>query len=106
MSAGRGIRVSCSSERRYRNGTWSREVQGNKSLLEIILGRSTMTELIRKELREHFKWVPLPGLVILLLFLIDKPGEPMLGLTSAYYYCLVAVTFAALLGFVQVFFEA
>jgi len=47
-----------------------------------------MKALILKEWRENFKWVPLPGLVILLVFYIDKPDEPMLGVTDAYFFCL------------------
>src|SRR5260370_10619192 len=65
-----------------------------------------MKALIWKEWRENLKWVPLPGLVILLVFLIDKPDEPMLGVTDAYFFCLTAVVFGAALGFLQVFFEA
>ena len=65
-----------------------------------------MKSLIWKEWREHFKWVLLPGLVILLVFSIEKPEEPMPGSTAAYYYCLTAVVFAAALGFLQIVFEA
>jgi hypothetical protein len=65
-----------------------------------------MRALIWKELRENIKWVPLPGLVILLLFLIDQPDEPMFDLTDSYFFCLIAVIFGAALGFVQIFFEA
>jgi hypothetical protein len=65
-----------------------------------------MRSLIWKEWRENLKWVPLPGLVILLVFLIDKPTEPMLPTADAYYFCLIAVVFGAALGFVQIFFEA
>ena len=65
-----------------------------------------MIALIWKEWRENFKWIPLPGLVILLVFYIDKPDEPMLRPTDAYFFCLTAVVFGAALGFVQVFFEA
>jgi hypothetical protein len=64
-----------------------------------------MTSLIWKEWREHIKWVPIPGLVILLVFLIDKPEEPMFETTDAYYFSLIAVVFGAALGFVQIFFE-
>ena len=38
-----------------------------------------MKSLILKEWREQLKWVPLPGLVILLVFSIEQPGEPMPG---------------------------
>ena len=38
-----------------------------------------MKSLIWKEWREHLKWVLLPGLVILLVFSIEKPEEPMPG---------------------------
>jgi hypothetical protein len=65
-----------------------------------------MKSLIWKEWRENFKWTPLPGLVILLVFLIDKPDEPMFDLTDSYFFCLTAVVFGAALGFVQIFFEA
>jgi hypothetical protein len=34
-----------------------------------------MKALIWKELRENIKWVPLPGLVVLFVFLIDKPNS-------------------------------
>ena len=64
-----------------------------------------MRSLIWKEWRENLRWVPLPGLVILLVFLIDTPGEPMFATTDAYYFCLIAVVFGAAMGFVQIFFE-
>ena len=64
-----------------------------------------MKALILKELRENLKWVPLPGLAILLVFLIDKPDEPMLDVTAAFFFCLIGVAFAAALGFLQIFFE-
>ena len=65
-----------------------------------------MKALILKEWREHLKWVPLPSLVILLVFSIEKPEEPMLEAEDAYYYCLTAVVFGAALGFLQIVFEA
>jgi hypothetical protein len=65
-----------------------------------------MKALVWKEWRENFKWVPLPGLVILLVFLIDKPDEPVFDLTDSYFLCLTSVVFGAALGFVQIFFEA
>ena len=65
-----------------------------------------MKALIFKEWREHLKWVPLPALVILLVFSIEHPVEPMSGVTEAYYYCLTAVGFGAALGFLQIVFEA
>ena len=65
-----------------------------------------MKSLILKEWREHLKWVLLPGLVILLVFSIEQPGEPMPGVMDAYYYCLTAVGFAAAFGFLQIVFEA
>ena len=65
-----------------------------------------MKALILKEWREHLKWVLLPGLVILLVFSIEKPEEPMPWSTAAYYYCLTAVGFGAALGFLQIVFEA
>src|SRR5262249_48191984 len=72
----------------------------------LLAWRLAMTALIWKELRENLKWVPLPGLVILLVVLIDKPDEPMLDLADAYFFCLTAVVFGPGLGFVQVYFEA
>jgi hypothetical protein len=65
-----------------------------------------MKSLIWKEWREHLKWVPLPGLVIFLVFSIEKPEEPMPWSNAAYYYCLTAVVFGAALGFLQIVFEA
>jgi hypothetical protein len=65
-----------------------------------------MKAMILKEWREHLKWVPLPGLVILLVFSIEKPEEPMPWSTAAYFYCLTIVVFAAALGFLQIVFEA
>jgi hypothetical protein len=64
-----------------------------------------MQSLIWKELRENVKWAPLPGLFVLLLFLMDRPGEPMPGSTTGYYFCLIPAIFGAVLGFVQIFFE-
>jgi hypothetical protein len=64
-----------------------------------------MKALIWKELRQNLKWVPLPGLVILLVFLIDKPDEPILDVTGTFFCCLIGVAFASALGFVQIFFE-
>ncbi len=64
-----------------------------------------MKELLWKELREHRKWLPLPGLVILLVFVLDRPEVPMFDTTAAYFFCLIAVAFGAALGFVQVYFE-
>jgi hypothetical protein len=64
-----------------------------------------MRALIWKEWREHLKWLPLPGLVILCVFLIDTPDEPMPDRMDTYFFCLTAVVFAAALGFLQVFFE-
>jgi hypothetical protein len=52
------------------------------------------------------KWIPLPSLVILLVFLLDKPDTAMPDVTGAYFLCLIAVAFGAELGFVQIFFEA
>jgi hypothetical protein len=65
-----------------------------------------MKSLIKKELREHIKWVPLPGLVILLVFLIDKPDSPMPEPTDAFFFNLTAVVFGAALGFLQIFCES
>ena len=65
-----------------------------------------MSTLIWKEWREHLKWAPLPGVAILLVFLIARPVTPMPGVTGAYFLCLIAVVFGAALGFLQVVFEA
>jgi hypothetical protein len=65
-----------------------------------------MKSLIWKEWRENFKWIPLPGLVILLVFLNDKPSQPILDTTTSYFFCLTAVVFGLGLGFLQVIFEA
>lgn len=65
-----------------------------------------MRSLIWKELRENLKWVPLPGLVVLAVFLIDKPDSAMPGATDAYFLCLTGVAFGAALGFLQIFLEA
>src|SRR5690349_13346292 len=64
-----------------------------------------MRALILKEWRENFKWVPLPGMVILVVFLIDQPDEPVFDPTGAFLLCLTAVVFGAALGFLQVFSE-
>jgi hypothetical protein len=64
-----------------------------------------MKILIWKEWRENLKWLPLPGLVILLVFLIDKPEVPMFAATDAYFLCVIAAVFGTALGFVQIFFE-
>src|SRR5262249_28167095 len=68
--------------------------------------RLVMKALIWKEWRENFHWIPLPGLVILLVCLVDKPGQPILDKTDQYFFCLTAVVFATGLGFLQVLFEA
>src|SRR6266851_8047129 len=65
-----------------------------------------MKSLIWKEWQENLRWVPLPGLVILLVFLIDRPIRPMPDVTQAFFYALTAVVFGTALGFVQIFFEA
>ena len=65
-----------------------------------------MKSLIWKELRENLKWVPIPSLVILLVFLIEKPSQPMLDTTDSYFFCLTAVVFGLGMGFLQVIFEA
>ena len=64
-----------------------------------------MKALIWKEWSENLKWVPLPGLVILIVFLIARPFMPMPGVTQAFFNALVAVGFAAALGFVQIYSE-
>jgi hypothetical protein len=65
-----------------------------------------MKSLIWKELRENLGWVPLPSLVILLVFLIEKPSQPVLDTTDSYFFCLTAVVFGLGMGFLQVIFEA
>src|SRR5438132_5517697 len=65
-----------------------------------------MKALIWKEWLENLKWVPLPGLVILLVFFIDKPLLPMPDVTQAFFYGLTAIVFGAALGFVQISFES
>jgi hypothetical protein len=65
-----------------------------------------MKSLIWKEWRENLKWFPLPGLVILLVTLINRPLTPMPDVTGAYFRCLIAAVFGAALGFLQIFFEA
>lgn len=65
-----------------------------------------MKSLIWKEWQENLKWVPLPGLVVLLVFLIDRPMRPMPDVTQAFFYAVTAVGFGAALGFMQIFFEA
>ena len=65
-----------------------------------------MKALIWKEWRENLKWVALPGLVILMVFLINSPDEPMPDVTGAYLFGLTAAVFGAALGFLQIFFEA
>jgi len=62
--------------------------------------------LIWKECHENVKWIPLPSLMILLVFLLDKPDQAMPDVTGAFFYCLTAVGFGAALGFVQIFFES
>src|SRR5689334_17211023 len=69
------------------------------------VGETAMKALIWKEWRENLKWLPLPSLVILLVFLIDKPDTPMFAATDAYFFCVIAAVFGAALGFVQIFFE-
>ncbi len=64
-----------------------------------------MIALILKEWRENIKWVPLPGLAILVVVLIDRPAAPMLDVTGAFFFCLTGVVFGAALGFLQIFFE-
>ncbi len=64
-----------------------------------------MRALICKEWRENMKWVALPSLVILLVFLVDRPDEPMFDTTDAYFLCLIPAVFGAALGFIQVYFE-
>jgi hypothetical protein len=65
-----------------------------------------MKSLIWKEWRENLIWAPLPGLVVLVMFLIDRPLTPMPEVSGALLLCLTAAVFGAALGFVQVFPEA
>src|ERR1051326_1585838 len=65
-----------------------------------------MKALIWKEWLENLRWVPAPGLVILLVVFIHRPTTPMPGVTEALFYALTAVGFGAALGFVQLHFEA
>jgi hypothetical protein len=66
-----------------------------------------MKSLICKEWREHLKWAAVPSLVILLpIFLLGAPDEPMFGVTGGFILYLVAAVFGAALGFLQVFFES
>ncbi len=67
--------------------------------------RLIVKALIWKECHENVKWIPLPSLMILLVFLLDKPDQAMPDVTGAFFYCLTAVGFGAALGFVQIFFE-
>jgi hypothetical protein len=64
-----------------------------------------MRALIWKEARENLKWLPLPGLMILLVCLVDRPDEPIFDTTDMYFLCLIPAVFGAALGFVQVYFE-
>jgi hypothetical protein len=64
-----------------------------------------MNVLIWKEWRENLKWLPLPGLAILIVTLLDPPDVAMPDVTGALFFCLIGVVFGAALGFLQVFFE-
>jgi hypothetical protein len=64
-----------------------------------------MTALISKEWRENVKWLPLPSLIVVLVFLVDRPDGPMFDATDMYFLCLIPAVFGAALGFVQVYFE-
>ncbi len=65
-----------------------------------------MKALIWKEWRENLKFLPLPGLAILLVFLVERPVTPMRGVSGAYFLCVIAAVFGAALGFLQIFFES
>jgi hypothetical protein len=66
-----------------------------------------MKALIWKEWRENLKWAVLPGLLILLpMVLLGGPHEPMFGVGGELLLFLIAALFGAVLGFLQVFFEA
>jgi hypothetical protein len=66
-----------------------------------------MRSLIWKEVRENLKWAGVPALLILLpLLLLGAPDEPVPSLTGMLLLYLIAALFGALLGFLQVFFEA
>src|SRR5262249_4111560 len=70
-------------------------------------GRLAMKPLIWKECLEHFKWVGLPALLILLpMVLSGGPGEPMFGTGATFFLALIAGGFGAVLGFLQVYFES
>src|SRR4249920_863370 len=68
-------------------------------------GRHVMKVLIWKEWLENLKWVPLPGLVILIVFLIARPLTPMPDVTQAFFYAVTAAVFGGALGFVQIYFD-
>jgi hypothetical protein len=65
-----------------------------------------MKALLWKECHANLKWVVLPSLLILVpVVLLGGPGEPPTGMHLASLHILAAV-FGAVLGFLQVFFEA
>jgi hypothetical protein len=64
-----------------------------------------MKALIWKEWLENLKWVPLPSLMILIVFLIARPMTAMPDVTQGFFYALIAVSFGAALGFVQIYFD-
>src|SRR5262245_14394754 len=64
-----------------------------------------MKALIWKELRENFKWVPLPALAIFGLMALTGP-LPLMHPVAWFFVGLVAAAFGAALGFLQVYFES
>jgi hypothetical protein len=64
-----------------------------------------MTPLIRKELRENVKWAVLPAILILSPVAAFGPFR-LMEKEGLFYVALVAATFAAALGFLQVVFES
>ena len=64
-----------------------------------------MKALIWKELRENFKWTPLPALAIFGLIALFG-ALPLMHPMAWFFVGLVAATFGAALGFLQVYFES
>ncbi|HKB39406.1 MAG TPA: hypothetical protein VKD72_23415, partial [Gemmataceae bacterium] len=64
-----------------------------------------MKALIWKELRENFKWAPLPALAIFGLIALFG-ALPLMHPMAWFFVGLVAAAFGAALGFLQVYFES
>src|SRR5262245_8891692 len=65
-----------------------------------------MRSLLWKECQANLKWAVLPSLLILVpMVLLGGPGEPPAG-TDLFAWHILAAVFGAVLGFLQVFFEA